>query len=85
MVTGIRNGDLRAERAKKSEEGAYPITMEASLPRIWTKSEDRMRQGEGLRSRNERTGGRIVPYQRPTPFAFFAALRFAHPVQRFVR
>jgi hypothetical protein len=46
-------GILMAEWAKKLEERRYPITMEASIPKIWTKFEDRMKQGERLKSRNE--------------------------------
>jgi len=44
---------LGAEWAKKLEEGTYPITMEASVPKIGTKFKDRMREGKRLRSRNE--------------------------------
>jgi hypothetical protein len=46
-------GIFGAEWAKKSEEGIYPIMMEASVPKIGTKFKDRMKQGEKFRSRNE--------------------------------
>ena len=46
-------GSSMAELAIKSEEGTYPITMEASVPKIGMNFPVRMRQGERLRSRNK--------------------------------
>ena len=63
-------GISMAELSIKSKEGTYPITMEASVPKVAKKFKDRMRQGERLRSRNEAKRAKIIQCQGRTPLPY---------------